>query len=101
VVHIIGIDKNNPNGLKQYLGDRDPASLHGTGAIDHIAFFATGLQTMLAHLTKLNVPCRERTTPSIGLHQLFLDDPSGLVVELNYPAAEKHALDSTLAGQPA
>ncbi|NBS98206.1 MAG: glyoxalase, partial [Betaproteobacteria bacterium] len=27
--------------------------------------------------------------PSIGLHQLFLDDPNGIVVELNYAAAEK------------
>jgi excinuclease UvrABC ATPase subunit len=26
--------------------------------------------------------------PSIGLHQLFLDDPNGIVVELNYPATE-------------
>jgi hypothetical protein len=32
--------------------------------------------------------------PSIGLHQLFLDDPNGVVVELNYPAAEKLALDA-------
>jgi hypothetical protein len=25
---------------------------------------------------------------------LFLDDPNGVVVELNYPAAEKQALDA-------
>ena len=94
VVHIIGMDKNDPEGLKKYLGDRDVASLHGTGALDHIAFFATGLAAMLAHLKTIGVPCRERTTPSIGLHQLFLDDPCGLVVELNYPQAEKQALDA-------
>ena len=94
VVHIIGIDKNDPEGLKKYLGDRDESSLHGTGAVDHIAFFATGLADMLKHLAAIGVPCRERTTPSIGLHQLFLDDPCGLVVELNYPAAEKAALDA-------
>ena len=94
VVHIIGMDKNDPEGLKQYLGDRDVSSLHGTGAVDHIAFFATGLAAMLAHLKAIGVPCRERTTPSIGLHQLFLDDPCGLVVELNYPQAEKLALDA-------
>ena len=94
VVHIIGIDKNDPEGLKKYLGDRDEASLHGTGAVDHIAFFATGLADMLKHLEALSIPYRERTTPSIGLHQLFLDDPCGLVVELNYPAAEKPVLDA-------
>ena len=94
VVHIIGIDKNDPEGLKKYLGDRDESSLYGTGAVDHIAFFATGLATMLQHLGTLGIASRERTTPSIGLHQLFLDDPCGLVVELNYPAAEKAAVDA-------
>jgi hypothetical protein len=27
------------------------------------------------------------------LHQLFVDDPNGVVVELNYPVAEKQAWD--------
>ncbi len=96
VVHIIGMDKNDPEGLKQYLGDRDVSTLHGTGAVDHIAFFATGLADMLVHLGTIGVPYRERTTPSVGLHQLFLDDPCGLVVELNYPQAEKAAVDAKL-----
>jgi hypothetical protein len=51
---------------------------------------------MLVHLGTIGVPYRERTTPSIGLHQLFLDDPCGLVVELNYPQAEKAAVDAKL-----
>ena len=92
VVHLIGIDRNDPNGLKQYLGERDEASLAGSGAVDHIAFFADGLAAMLAQLEHQGVACRERTVPSIGLHQLFLADPSGVVIELNYPAAEKRAL---------
>lgn len=94
MVHVIGIDKNDPEGLKQYLGDRDVSSLQGTGMIDHIALMATGLEDMLAHLKRLGVPCRERTVPSLGLHQLFLDDPCGLVIEMNYPADEKQALDA-------
>ena len=91
VVHIISIDKNDPAGLKQYLGDRDASSLQGSGAIDHIAFFATGLEKMTIHLKKLNVPFRERTVPSLNLHQIFVDDPNGIVIELNYPASEKTA----------
>jgi len=98
MVHVIGIDKNDPEGLKQYLGDRDVASLKGTGAVDHIAVMATGLEVMLAHLKRLGVACRERTVPSLGLHQLFLDDPCGLVIEMNYPAEEKRALDAKAAG---
>lgn len=92
VVHIIGIDHSDPEGLKQYLGDREEVSLSGSGAIDHIAFFADGLAIMLAHLDQQGVAFRERTVPSIGLHQLFLDDPGGVVIELNFPAAEKAAL---------
>ncbi len=91
-VHIIGIDAQDPAGLQAYLGGRDAASLKGSGAVDHIAFFADGLAAMLAHLKQLGVTVRERTVPSIGLHQLFLDDPCGVVVELNYPLAEVAAL---------
>ena len=92
VVHIIGLDRTDPQGLKQYLGDRAEASLAGSGAVDHIAFYADGLAAMLAHLRAQGVPFRERSVPSVGLHQLFLDDPCGVMIELNYPAAEKSAL---------
>lgn len=92
-VHIIGMDANDPEGLKAYLGDRDPSSLKGSGAVDHVAFFADGLAGMLAHLRGLGIVARQRTVPSIGLHQLFLDDPNGVVIELNYPAAEHAALE--------
>ena len=101
MVHVIGMDKNDPEGLKQYLGDRDVSSLHGTGAVDHIALMAAGLEGMLENIKRLGVPCRERTVPAIGLHQLFLDDPCGLVIELNYPAVEKSHLDAKLAGTSA
>jgi catechol 2,3-dioxygenase-like lactoylglutathione lyase family enzyme len=98
MVHIIGINLNDPVGLKKYLGDRDLSSLKGSGAVDHVALMATGLAEMKVHLEKLNVPYRERTVPQIGLHQLFVDDPSGVVIELNYPAAEKITLDAQTQG---
>jgi len=94
LVHVIGIDLNDPDGLKQYLGDRDLGSLKGSGAVDHIALFDTGLEEKLSQLRKLGIPVRERTVPVIGLHQVFMDDPNGVVIELNYPAQEKTALDA-------
>ena len=96
-VHIIGIDRNDPEGLKAYLGDRDEASLTGTGTIDHVAFFAKGLAETLQRLRERGVEARERTVPLLGLHQVFVDDPNGVVVELNFPAAEKAALDAAAA----
>lgn len=94
VVHIIGIDKDNPDGLVSYLGGCDSSDPQGTGVIDHVAFFANGLVAMLIHLREKGIEFRERTVPDIGLHQLFLNDPDGVTVELNYPAGEKIALDS-------
>lgn len=88
VVHIIGIDPKDPQGLKDYLGDRDLASLQGTGTVDHMAFTASGLADMRSRLQKHGVAFRERTVPSLKLHQLFCEDPSGVTIELNYPAAE-------------
>ena len=93
VVHLIGIDRDDPAGLAAYLGDRKEVASSGTGAVDHIAFFSSGLAATLAHLRTLSVPFRERTVPSIGLHQVFVDDPSGVVIELNFPAAEQAALN--------
>ena len=87
-VHIIGIDRSDPVGLQQYLGDRAEASLQGTGAVDHLAFFSTGLVATLARMREHGVPFRERTVPVLNLHQVFVDDPTGVVIELNFPAAE-------------
>lgn len=88
VVHIIGIDRDDPQGLKDYLGDRDVASLQGTGTVDHMAFAATGVNDMRARLQQHRIAFRERTVPSLGIHQVFFEDPSGVTIELNYPAAE-------------
>ena len=88
VVHLIGIDRDNPQGLVDYLGDKAPASLAGSGAVDHLAFAATDWPGMRATLQRAQLPWRERTVPAVGLHQVFVEDPSGVTIELNFPAAE-------------
>lgn len=87
-VHIIGIDPNDPQGLIDYLGDKSLDSLQGTGSVDHIAFTASDLKSMRRIIAARGLEARERTVPSLGLHQVFLTDPSGVTIELNYPAAE-------------
>jgi catechol 2,3-dioxygenase-like lactoylglutathione lyase family enzyme len=92
VVHIIGIDPDNPEGLKAYLGDRDVGTLNGTGTVDHMAFAATGLREIRERLQRHGVPYRERSVPGLGLHQVFFEDPSQVTIELNLPADEaQHA----------
>ena len=92
IVHIIGIDLNDPQGLSDYLGDKPLTSLDGTGVVDHIAFLADGLAAMRSKLHELALPFTERIVPSIGLYQLFVADPSGITIELNYAAEEAVAL---------
>jgi catechol 2,3-dioxygenase-like lactoylglutathione lyase family enzyme len=92
MVHIIGIDPNNPEGLKEYLGDRSIEDMkNGTGTFDHIAFVGTDAKGMAKHFAAIKVPFRERNVPSLNLFQIFLDDPSGVVIELNYPGDEAAA----------
>jgi catechol 2,3-dioxygenase-like lactoylglutathione lyase family enzyme len=87
VVHLIGIDADHAEALGDYLGETS-SNTKGTGALDHIAFAATGLSKMRARLIKLRVPFHERCVPDLGLHQVFLTDPTGVTLELNFPADE-------------
>ena len=88
VVHVIGVDRDDPSGLSGYLGERTGQPVRGSGAVDHVAFAATGLSAMRVRLARLGLAIHERTVPGLGLRQLFLTDPDGIVVELNYPASE-------------
>lgn len=98
VVHIIGIDPGEPEGLRSYLGDRGVEDIQGTGTLDHIAFLATDWPSMRERCKKRGLPYVQRSVPSLGLHQVFLTDPSGVTIELNYPAAEANI--SGLSGDP-
>ena len=72
---------------KRYVGQESQA-VEGSGVIDHVAFRATDLEGMIAHLNKLKVAFKERQVNDQGLYQLFLFDPNGVKVELNFAAAE-------------
>lgn len=98
-VHIIGVDPANAAGLSAYLGDKALAA-SGTGMLDHIAFLATGVQQMWATLRAEGIPWRDRTVPGLGLHQVFIEDPSGVTIELNYPAEEIEGVELPAAAQP-
>ena len=78
--------------LRDYLEKRDRAhdgSDDGTtGSIDHIAFEATGLKDMIATLEHRGIAASHRKVPHLDLHQVFVLDPNGIRIELNYPAHE-------------
>jgi catechol 2,3-dioxygenase-like lactoylglutathione lyase family enzyme len=88
VVHIIGFDANDPKSLREYLGDRPAEEMNGTGSLDHVAFTATGLAEMRERLSRHGIAFTERTVPNLMLHQVFVKDPNGVTIELNYAASE-------------
>jgi len=55
-----------------------------TGPVDHIAFNATGFDEMRERLARRGVPLSENLLDDIGLRQLFLHDPNGVAIELNF-----------------
>ena len=87
VIHITQGGADVSANRKQYLGQQSDA-LSGTGVIDHMAFRCTGLKDMMAHLETLKVPFTKRQVDDQGLFQLFLLDPNGVKIELNFANAE-------------
>jgi hypothetical protein len=78
VVHNIGVDPDNLEGLKAYLGEKELSSLQVTGTLDHMTFTATRLAKMRQTLKTQTIPFRERTIPSLELHPVFLKIPTKL-----------------------
>jgi len=62
-----------------------------TGLLDHIAFSCTGLAEMRARLQRSAIRFEERVLPRDRQTQIFLHDPDGVAVELNYPPEETAA----------
>jgi catechol 2,3-dioxygenase-like lactoylglutathione lyase family enzyme len=91
VVHIGPSAKNAGDIQKQYLGRTSQAAA-GTGAIDHIAFRATGLPQMIEHLRAEGVQFSQRRANGQALFQLFFYDPNGIKIELNYAAGEAEGI---------
>ena len=87
VIHITEGGKNTSANRKAYLGQQSDA-LEGTGVIDHMAFRCTGLGEMLERIRTKGVEFKQRQVDDQGLYQLFLFDPNGVKIELNFANAE-------------
>jgi len=84
VVHLVGLDPDNPEGLYNYLGVKDVHFLDGSGSIDHLAFRATNPEDLKKTLENRKVKYRENEVPDLGLLQIFAEDPNDITVEINY-----------------
>lgn len=61
--------------------------IDGCGAQHHAAFTATDLSSKLLTLGAHGIPYRELDILA-SRHQVFVEDPSEVTIELNFPAAE-------------
>ena len=95
VVHVTEGGRNVSESRKKYVGQQSEA-LSGSGVVDHIAFRATGLRETIEHLRSLGVEFRQRQVSDQGLYQLFLFDPNGIKIELNFANSEVKGLRAEL-----
>jgi len=91
VVHITEGGAQVSENRRKYVGQESQAT-HGTGVLDHLAFRATGLAKMLEHLRAHGVEFKQRQADDQGLYQLFMVDPNGIKIELNFATAEAAGL---------
>ena len=85
VIHLIGVDPDDPSGLQRYVGGEiSTESLQGSGAFDHIAFRANDPSVLTERLKQADYEYRERQVPNMNLFQIFVEDPNGITIELNY-----------------
>lgn len=68
-----------------------------TGAIDHVAFEATGFLELCDRLDSMQVPYEAVESPKIDLLQVYVRDPNGVRVEINI-RGENEAVASVRAG---
>jgi len=85
-IHMSNAAPEDPAALaaiNAYLGERDPAGLAGSGAIDHVAFDSVGYEEVLGRCREFGCDYMERVTAT-GLRQIFISDPNGIRLELNF-----------------
>ena len=81
-------------GFWLYIGDKDVLHLvtpkEGDGrspqksSFDHVAFKTAHYQEVLKKLKSLDISFEEKPIPGMTSHQIFLRDPAGNRVELNF-----------------
>lgn len=93
VVHLIYFDhKADGSKFDGIMGRRDKYADDGTGSVDHLAFRADDFYGMRERFKELGVQTKENYIKDFKLSQIFLEDPNGVTIELNFfnqgPAAE-------------
>ncbi|MGE0564472.1 MAG: VOC family protein [Pseudolabrys sp.] len=60
-----------------------------SGVVHHIAFISTGFKQMKDHLSRKGFEFQTSEVPGGELWQIFVRDPNGIMIELNYDTAKE------------
>jgi catechol 2,3-dioxygenase-like lactoylglutathione lyase family enzyme len=85
VVHVAVVDSEEAHQrLDNYYGKERQISHTGGGAIDHVAFQCDDFAQFREHLVQTGVTFVERFVDQMNLRQIFVHDPNGITIELNF-----------------
>ena len=88
VIHLTPVDPADPAEsyarIVRYRGGEPDAAFEGSGAIDHIAFECEGYEDIAARLRSMKIDFVENAFANFNLRQIFLKDPNGVTLELNF-----------------
>ncbi len=87
IIHLVDTTPAN-QGDTSYLKSKEIAQRCGTGIIDHIAFGGKDYAALKARLKRHQLKFFERTVPLTREHQLFVDGPEGLRIEVQFQMNE-------------
>jgi hypothetical protein len=73
-----------PNSELYYLGTSPKSATDNSGVVDHIAFLATDPEKFAQRFDAVGLAARRRYFPEFQLFQMFVKDPNGLTIELNF-----------------
>jgi len=59
--------------------------------VHHVAFVSRGFDGMQDRLKSKGMPFDARQVPGGGLGRVFVNDPNGVMIELNYEAAKEQS----------
>jgi catechol 2,3-dioxygenase-like lactoylglutathione lyase family enzyme len=77
VVHLVDISQT------------DEQQKPDSGVVHHVAFVSRGFAGMTKRLQSRDMPFNSRQVPGGDLWQIFVNDPNGVMIELNYEAAKE------------
>ena len=87
-IHLTPVDPADPVGsyarISRYRGADPDAAFEGSGAVDHIAFECDGYDEIRTRLQAMELAFAENAFPDFNLRQIFVKDPNGVTLELNF-----------------